>query len=52
MPTITEFFQQSELALAAYGQLFSGITGDSYISALQEAELKELKGSASINFSK
>lgn len=36
MSTIAELYRQSELALAAYSQLFSGITDDPYKSALQD----------------
>lgn len=38
---IATFYQQSELALAAYSQLSSGITGDSFVSALREAGMSQ-----------
>jgi hypothetical protein len=43
MSAISDYFKQSELALAAYAQLSSGITGDSYISALQEAGMSPIQ---------
>ncbi|MBX3647518.1 MAG: hypothetical protein KDD77_01720 [Caldilineaceae bacterium] len=38
---LATFYQQSELALAAYSQLSSGITGDSFVSALREAGMSQ-----------
>ena len=38
--SIAEYYDQSELALAAYAVFPSGIEGDAYIGALQEAGIK------------
>ena len=36
MSTITEYYEQSELALAAYSTLYSGISGNAYTNALRD----------------
>lgn len=36
MNTITEYYKQAELALAAYSTLYSGISGDAYTKALKD----------------
>ncbi len=41
MRIINEYFQQSELAFAAYGLLFAGISDDKYIDNLREAGMSE-----------
>jgi len=36
MSTLNDYFQQAEFALAAYSNLYSGITGNAYTDALQD----------------
>jgi len=36
MSTITEYYNQAELALAAYSNLVPGMTKDAYITALKD----------------